>query len=111
MDAWSQGEYDGVLGFSQGAVIAAVLCAELARRAASGDASVRLPRFAVIIAGFGRPVPEGLEAFPPASPLAVPSLHIWGDADDHIPGVAGRWNSRHWGGIPSALRRVMSPRV
>lgn len=77
---WSTGRYDGILGFSQGAIVAAMLCAELRKRVSS-----RQPRFAILISGFGRPVPRGLEAFPPAELIPIPSLHVWGLADDHIP--------------------------
>jgi len=79
---WSRGGYDGILGFSQGAILAAAVCCELHRRGAPA------PRFAVLISGFGRPVPRGVEAYPPQAPLPMPSLHIWGLADDHIPGWA-----------------------
>eukprot|EP00928_Gymnodinium_smaydae_P073538 TRINITY_DN56726_c0_g1_i1.p1 TRINITY_DN56726_c0_g1~~TRINITY_DN56726_c0_g1_i1.p1 ORF type:complete len:507 (+),score=76.25 TRINITY_DN56726_c0_g1_i1:122-1522(+) len=82
LSEWSKGDYDGVLGFSQGAILAAALCSELHKR------SGRVPRFAVLISGFGKPVPRGVEAYPPLSPLPLPSLHIWGLADDHIPAWA-----------------------
>mmetsp|Transcript_57813 Transcript_57813/g.146747 ORF Transcript_57813/g.146747 Transcript_57813/m.146747 type:complete len:497 (-) Transcript_57813:107-1597(-) len=79
---WSRGGYDGILGFSQGAILAAAVCCELHRRGAPA------PRFALLISGFGRPLPRGVEAYPPQAPLPMPSLHIWGLADDHIPGWA-----------------------
>jgi len=83
---WSKGCYDGVLGFSQGAILAVALCAELHRRGPTSDAPV--PRFALLISGFGRPIPRGVEAYPPQTPLPLPSMHIWGKADNHIPGWA-----------------------
>lgn len=79
---WSRGGYDGIMGFSQGAVMAAAVCCELSRR------GMPAPRFALLCAGFGRPVPSGLEAYPPAAPLLLPSLHLWGSGDDHILGWA-----------------------
>eukprot|EP00929_Paragymnodinium_shiwhaense_P022772 TRINITY_DN14449_c0_g1_i2.p1 TRINITY_DN14449_c0_g1~~TRINITY_DN14449_c0_g1_i2.p1 ORF type:complete len:480 (-),score=116.85 TRINITY_DN14449_c0_g1_i2:113-1552(-) len=82
---WRAGSYDGLIGFSQGAVMAAAACAELEARARAGDVGTQLPRFAVLISGFGRPVPRGLSEYPPKEPLRVPSLHIWGAADTHIP--------------------------
>ncbi|CAK9074644.1 unnamed protein product [Durusdinium trenchii] len=76
MEEWSKG-YDAVLGFSQGAVVAAALCAKLQRNGCP-------PRFAILISGFGKPIPQGLQgAF--EEPIAVPSLHIWGEADAHMP--------------------------
>ncbi|CAJ1446313.1 unnamed protein product [Effrenium voratum] len=79
---WSKG-YDGILGFSQGAILAALLCAEL-----SAENGASVPGFAVLISGFGKPAPEGL-AFP-VDPLPVPSLHVWGEADAHIPPWASK---------------------
>mmetsp|Transcript_65482 Transcript_65482/g.213165 ORF Transcript_65482/g.213165 Transcript_65482/m.213165 type:complete len:252 (-) Transcript_65482:555-1310(-) len=101
---WSRGGYDGILGFSQGAILAAALCCELHRRGAPA------PRFAVLISGFGRPVPRGVEAYPPQAPLPMPSLHIWGLADDHIPG----WASETLAGYfenPRVCAAVPLPRV
>jgi len=62
-----------LLGFSQGAAVAAALAA-LSRR---GD----LPplRFVVLVAGFA-PRAHDIEPLFDA-PLEIPSLHVWGDAD------------------------------
>ncbi|CAE7659892.1 Ovca2, partial [Symbiodinium sp. CCMP2456] len=76
---WEKG-YDGILGFSQGAILGAALCAELQRQ------GLPPPRCAVLISGFGKPVPEGVIF--PSQPLPIPSLHIWGAEDDHIPAWA-----------------------
>lgn len=89
---WSRGGYDGILGFSQGAILAAALCAELHRQ----GGAVPCPRFAILISGFGKPVPKGLDAYPPKEPLRIPSLHIWGEADDHIPGWASEALAVHF---------------
>lgn len=88
---WSRGGYDGILGFSQGAIMAAAVCSELHR-----VGSAACPRFVILISGFGKPVPCGLRAFPPKQPLPVPSLHIWGEADDHIPGWASQALASHF---------------
>ena len=81
---WKTGEYDGILGFSQGAVMAAVLCAKLC----SEPEAYRRPGCIVLISGFANPSPVDLSYYPPKTPLAVRSLHIWGEADTHIPPAA-----------------------
>jgi predicted esterase len=63
----------GLLGFSQGAAVAATLAA-LAER----GGFPRL-RFVVLVAGFKPRAAELAPLFDP--PLSVPSLHIWGTAD------------------------------
>ena len=68
VDRWRAEGFDGILGFSQGAAAAAMLCAEVR------------PRFAVLVAGF---VPRDREAA--ATLLAgvegVPTLHVYGRTD------------------------------
>ncbi|XP_026546073.1 esterase OVCA2 [Notechis scutatus] len=74
------GPVDGLLGFSQGAALAGLLCALRER----GDG--RFPfRFALLVAGF--PVAEAAAA---AGPLRVPSLHVYGEADRVIPAAESR---------------------
>jgi len=77
-----RGEYDGILGFSQGAILATIVCAELQRRGSKAC------RFAVLVSGFGKPVPGDLDVYPLEELLQVPSLHVWGLLDDHIPPAA-----------------------
>uniref|UniRef100_A0A8C5WVU3 Esterase OVCA2 n=1 Tax=Laticauda laticaudata TaxID=8630 RepID=A0A8C5WVU3_LATLA len=75
------GPVDGVLGFSQGAALAGLLCALRER----GDG--RFPfRFALVVAGF--PVAEAAAAA--AGALRVPSLHVFGEADRVIPAAESR---------------------
>lgn len=82
-ERWRDGDYDGILGFSQGAVMGAILCAKLCV-----EPGARRPRCAILISGFANPSPVGLSYYPPAQPLDVPSLHIWGAGDTHIPPTA-----------------------
>ena len=49
---WTKG-YDAIIGFSQGAILAAALCARLL------ETGQRTPRFAIFLSGFGAPTPEG----------------------------------------------------
>ena len=65
------GFYDGVLGFSQGAALAALLCA-----AVPTDAGGSLFRFAMLYGGYP---PRGL-----AGAMGVPSLHVWGKVDRQV---------------------------
>ncbi|XP_059913747.1 esterase OVCA2 isoform X2 [Gadus macrocephalus] len=93
------GPFDGVLGFSQGAALVAVLCALQER---DPDPPLRV-RFAVLVAGF-RSACEGHRGFygaplgvpplgvPPLGvpPLGVPSLHVFGLDDRVIPDAMSR---------------------
>ncbi|XP_063148685.1 esterase OVCA2 [Candoia aspera] len=73
-----RGPVDGLLGFSQGAALAGMLCALRQR----GDA--RFPfRFAVLVAGFRGPEVG-------AGPLLLPSLHVFGEADRVVPAAESR---------------------
>jgi len=83
----AEGTRLGLLGFSQGAAMAAVLAA-LSERGAFPRLS-----FVVLVAGF-LPRADDLEPlFEPA--IRVPSLHVWGDADrfaKHSPGLLERFS-------------------
>ena len=85
---WRRGHYDGLLGFSQGAVAATLLIARLERSARSGLSPV-LPRFAILCAGFRTPLPanESLKWFAqaPAAMLATPALVMVGQHDTVTP--------------------------
>lgn len=68
---WERESYDGVVGFSQGAAAAAMICAH------------HRPKFAIFVAGF---VPKDVRA---ATQLlegvhGVPSLHIYGLQDELV---------------------------
>lgn len=51
VDEWQRGSYDAILGFSQGAAAAALLCARLEMQGA-----VRKPRFIILVCGFRSPL-------------------------------------------------------
>lgn len=68
------GPFDGLLGFSQGAALAAMVCALRAR----GDP--RFPvAFAVLVAGFASRAPAHGHFY--REPIALPTLHVVGDTD------------------------------
>uniref|UniRef100_A0ABK0LFP2 Esterase OVCA2 n=1 Tax=Rattus norvegicus TaxID=10116 RepID=A0ABK0LFP2_RAT len=74
------GPFDGLLGFSQGAALAAFVCA----LGQAGDPRFPLPRFIILVSGF---CPRGLDHKEPIlqSPISLPSLHVFGDTDRVIP--------------------------
>lgn len=72
------GPFDGVMGFSQGASIAAVLCA-LKQTGGIPDDSFK---FAIIASGYLSQVDEHLEIFSSIKKICVPSLHIYGVMGD-----------------------------
>lgn len=76
----SLGPFDGILGFSQGAALAALVCA----LGQAGDPRFPLPRFIILVSGF---CPRGLVLKEPIlkSPLSLPSLHVFGETDRVIP--------------------------
>ncbi|XP_036624577.1 esterase OVCA2 [Trichosurus vulpecula] len=74
------GPLDGLLGFSQGAALAALVCA----LAQSGDPRFPLPRFVILISGFRPRGPRLTLPFRQA-PLMLPSLHVLGETDRVIP--------------------------
>jgi acetyl esterase/lipase len=84
------GPFDGVLGFSQGAALAALLVAlcafepdgELARRAGFG--------FAIIAGGFASNDADHAAMLEVPGGIAVPSLHMIGRADSIVPSGASR---------------------
>lgn len=70
---WTEGQFDGVFGFSQGAAAAAMLCADLTPR----------PSFGVFVSGFvprdrdaARRLLEGVQD--------VPTLHVFGEQDQLV---------------------------
>lgn len=102
------GPFDGILGFSQGAALAALVCA----LGQAGDPRFPLPRFIILVSGF---CPRGLGLKEPIlqGPLSLPSLHVFGDTDRVIPSqesmqlcsrFAGAITLTHSGGhfIPAA---------
>ncbi|XP_067422075.1 esterase OVCA2 [Emydura macquarii macquarii] len=83
------GPFDGLLGFSQGAALAAVVCALQQR----GDPRFPL-RFAVLIAGFrSRAAAHGCYY---REPIALPSLHVLGESDRLVPAARSRELAAHF---------------
>ncbi|NXD31861.1 OVCA2 Esterase, partial [Spelaeornis formosus] len=77
------GPFDGLLGFSQGAALAAMVCALRAR----GDP--RFPvAFAVLVAAFASRAPAHGHFY--REPIALPTLHVVGDSDAVISAAISR---------------------
>ncbi|KPP70868.1 hypothetical protein Z043_110266 [Scleropages formosus] len=79
------GPFDGILGFSQGAALVAMLCA-LQERQMEPDFRFR---FAILVAGFRSACAQHAK-FYASAPLAIPSLHVFGQTDRVIPEAASR---------------------
>lgn len=80
--ARAQGPFDGVLGFSQGGALAALLVAMQPREATAF-------RFAVCISAFDARA-AGCEALMRPGSIAVPSLHVLADRDAMVPNARSR---------------------
>ncbi|GLC50616.1 hypothetical protein PLESTB_000399800 [Pleodorina starrii] len=90
------GPFDGVFGFSQGASVAAVLCALQQQQQQRLKQQLTQPqppqqqqqpdpdgcdfgfRFAILASGFPSPLPEHRQLLAEVGPLALPSLHVYG---------------------------------
>jgi len=72
----SNGPFDGVLGFSQGACLAGMLCAMQCNASMSAPITVR---FAVVCSGFCSRDAQHNSLYAPT--LAIPSLHVVGQND------------------------------
>ncbi|KAJ8248734.1 hypothetical protein GJAV_G00227160 [Gymnothorax javanicus] len=73
------GPFDGILGFSQGAALVAMVCS--LQEQASPDFKFR---FAILVAGFQSKCAQH-ERFYLHAPLTIPSLHVYGQKDGVIP--------------------------
>ncbi|XP_048413427.1 esterase OVCA2 [Stegostoma tigrinum] len=73
------GPFDGIMGFSQGAALVAMVCALKQK----GDPRFQFD-FAILVAGFKSRCT--LHAHFYQEPIAVPSLHVFGDTDRVIAG-------------------------
>jgi hypothetical protein len=75
------GPFDGVLGFSQGAAVAAALCPFRHLSPTNGIVNFK---FVVLCSGFPSPVPLHKEVMVVDSGIDCPSLHIFGGQDRQI---------------------------
>ena len=73
----AEGPFDGILGFSQGAALAGLLCLH---------PPWQPPRFryAILVAGFV-PRDPTFAAFESAAPSSMPSMHVYGQTDEKVP--------------------------
>jgi hypothetical protein len=72
---WSTGDFDGLLGFSQGGEVAGIFSSYLAMK------GLRLPSFVVCLNGGFKPTPSNLSYYPPTDPLDIPALLVAGAQD------------------------------
>ncbi|XP_054611034.1 esterase OVCA2 [Dunckerocampus dactyliophorus] len=79
-----QGPFDGILGFSQGAALVAMLCA-LQEQNAEPDFHFR---FAVLVAAFCSACTQHHKFY--SAPVQMPSLHVFGLEDRVIPDSMSR---------------------
>ncbi|KAJ2555796.1 hypothetical protein EV175_002188 [Coemansia sp. RSA 1933] len=77
-----QGPFDGILGFSQGGLIAAVMCSVLEHRQSSDSIGHPPFRFAIICSGYMLKDAEWQHLY--EKPLSTPSLHLYGVLDPMI---------------------------
>ncbi|XP_043574102.1 esterase OVCA2 isoform X2 [Chiloscyllium plagiosum] len=73
------GPFDGIMGFSQGAALVAMVCALKQK----GDPRFQFD-FAILVAGFKSRCKLHEHFY--QEPIAIPSLHVFGDTDRVIPG-------------------------
>ena len=71
-ELWERERFDGIIGFSQGAAAAAMLCAELR------------PRFGIFVAGFVPNDQTAAAALLAGVDAGVPTLHVLGAADELV---------------------------
>jgi pimeloyl-ACP methyl ester carboxylesterase len=93
----SDGPFDGVLGFSQGAALAALVVGRCTHDPVDG-APRPSPGFAVLIGGFPSRDPRHAQLYQPPGGIDAPSLHIIGRADAVVPSrvshdLAGRFRA------------------
>ncbi|XP_063812192.1 esterase OVCA2 [Pseudophryne corroboree] len=83
------GPFNGVLGFSQGAALLAMLCSLKQR----GDPRFQFD-FAILVAGFKSCAFDHTDFY--KEPITIPSLHVYGDTDRVIPGEMSQELSSHF---------------
>lgn len=80
--------YDGVIGFSQGAAMAALLLARAAARRQQqpeADAAFGGPHFGVLVSGFVPRDARWAAELSAGGAVALPSMHIYGEGDTLVP--------------------------
>ena len=84
----TQGPFDGILAFSQGACLASILC-RISQQNSSSQESVKFKfikfKFAIIVAGFKSGQVQHEIYYDKYKKIDLPSLHVIGKADKVIP--------------------------
>jgi len=77
-----EGPFDGILGFSQGSSMAAVLCAHLELENEKGTPDIPpVPKFVMLFSGFRPEVDVYDKYFNTERKLTIKSLHVFGEED------------------------------
>lgn len=82
----TQGPFDGILGFSQGATMATLLSVEIELMNLHGDSPVSLPRFLMLFSGPQTRSPEHFRNIQriPGGKLKIPCLNVIGENDTWV---------------------------
>lgn len=75
-----QGPFDGIMGFSQGAMVASVIAFMLCEASTSDEVKTRHPplQFGIFCSGYPSCLPAHIDLYKSKSPLGCPSLHLFG---------------------------------
>lgn len=104
LETSSMGPFDGILGFSQGAVLAA--CVLLDEKLQAKLTPARRPRFGIFVGGFAVSDTTFLERMNNVH-LTTPTLHVMGERDSLVPPSASHNLIRQlYGSLEAAKRWV-----
>lgn len=104
------GPFDGILGFSQGAAMGALLLAHVHKHASGQLCGLTLPRFAILVAGFV-PMDDRLQSLMATSDVAgsgVAVLCVSGTEDALVPPDRVQTLADCFGGVSSGRVQVFS---
>ncbi|CAK9021140.1 Esterase CG5412 [Durusdinium trenchii] len=90
-EEWRRGNYDGLIGFSQGALMSVLFTQLLSKRRDTAGEAASPPKLLILCGGFAAPSPPACRgAWPPRERLKVPSFHLWGRDDPIVANLRSR---------------------